>query len=76
MVKNSKIFNWYSAFDNKLIYRHILWFFNFYLNRMLKFEHLYFDGTFITTKEFYELIRIMYYDASNKKKYLMLYINR
>ena len=77
--KTSKIFNWYSIFDNTLTidrgnylkdvvtsllytsnwkqiywHRHILWFSNFDLNRMLNSEHLYFDGTFITTKEFYQ----------------------
>ena len=31
---------------------------------------VYIDGTFISTKDFYQLIIFMYYDESSKKKYL------
>ena len=36
--------------------------------------HLYIDGTFITTKEYYQLLVIMYYDKSSNKKIPGFYI--
>lgn len=41
---------------------------NFHANMIKKSHHLYIDGTFLTTKEFYQLIIFMYYNEDIKKK--------
>ena len=36
--------------------------------------HLYIDGKFITTKDYYQLLIIMYYDKSSEKKIPITFI--
>lgn len=60
--RNSKSFSWYSIYDNIR---------TFGLNNLFKrclirrSHHLYIDGTFLTTKEFYQMI--IYIEAIKKK---------
>ena len=35
---------------------------------MMQAKHFYFDGTYIATKEFYQLLILMYYDENSNKK--------
>lgn len=49
-------------------HKHIIWCSDFFINRMKTTKHLYIDGTFITTKDFKQLIIIMFFDESSKKK--------
>lgn len=41
---------------------------------MINSQHIYIDGTFITTKDYYQLIVIMYYDTNANKKIPGCYI--
>ena len=91
--RNSKIFSWFSIFDNCYIkdntiflkdvansyiynakgdgmfwHRHILWASNFHIKRMRLSHHFYLDGTFLSTKEFYQILILMYYDENSCKK--------
>ena len=49
-------------------HKHIIWCSDFFINRMKTTKHLYIDGTFITTKDFKQLIIIMFFDDSSKRK--------
>ena len=41
---------------------------------MINSPHIYIDGTFITTKDYYQLIVVMYYDVNSNKKIPGCYI--
>ena len=55
-------------------HKHIIWCSNFFINRMKSTMHLYIDGTFITTKDYKQLIIIMFFDDSSKRKIPGCYI--
>lgn len=48
--------------------------FEFFTNRINKASHLYIDSTFITTKEYKQLLIIMFYDEFTNKKIPVCYI--
>ena len=60
--------------DNKNMnwHHHIIWGSNYHFNNMALSHHLYIDGTFLTTKEFYQMIIIMNYHDTIEKKYLVV----
>ena len=41
---------------------------------MRQSRHFYFDGTYVATKEFYQLLILMYYDDNSNKKIPGVYI--
>ena len=41
---------------------------------MINSPHIYIDGTFITTKDYYQLIVVIYYDVNSNKKIPGCYI--
>jgi len=49
-------------------HRHILWAYNFHIKRMRLSYHFYIDRTFLSTKEFYQILILMYYDENSCKK--------
>ena len=57
--------------DGKNVYwhKHIIWITNYNINRIQLSPYLYIEGTFISTKDFYQLIIFMYYDELSNKKY-------
>ena len=65
--------------EGKNVYwhKHIIWKTYYNINRIKSSPYLYIDGTFIGTKDFYQLIIIMYYDKCSKKKIpWMLFIKK
>lgn len=49
-------------------HKHLVWMSDFHINRIINSSHLYIDGTFITTKDYYQVLVIMYYDNNSQKK--------
>ena len=54
--------------NNLYWHKHIIWITNYNINMIQLSPYLYIDGAFISTKDFYQLIIIMYYDELGKKK--------
>ena len=55
-------------------HRHIIWMSNFNIKRIRFSNHYYLDGTYIATKEFYQLLILIYYDKNSNSKIPALYI--
>ena len=97
--RNSKLFSWYSIFDNSYTkdrtlylkdvsnsyiynskgdnmywHRHIIWVSNYNIKRIRYSLHYYLDATYVSSKEFYELLILMYCDNNSKKKIPGAYI--
>ena len=53
-VSNSYIYN--KKRDGMLWHRHIIWCSNFHIKRMRLSYHFYLDGTYLCTKEFYQML--------------------
>lgn len=63
---NSCIYN--AKGDAMCWHRHILLASNFHIKTMRLSYHFYLDGTFLSTKKFYQILILMYYDESSCKK--------
>ena len=55
-------------------HRHIIWMSNFNIKRIRYSNHYYLDGTYIATKEFYQILILMYYDKNSNSKIPASYI--
>ena len=55
-------------------HRHIIWISNYNIKRISNSLHFYLDATYVSTKEFYQLLILMYFDNNSKKKYQGIYI--
>ena len=51
-------------------HRHIIWMSNFNIKRIRFSNHYYLDGTYIATKEFYQLLILIYCDKNSNSKIL------
>ena len=65
-VYNSYIYN--TKGDNMYWYRHIIWVSNYNIKKIRYSFHYYLDATYVLTKEFYELLILIYFDINSKKK--------
>lgn len=55
-------------------HRHIIWVSNYNIKRIRHSFHYYLDVTYVSTKEFYELLILIYLDINSKKKIPGVYI--
>ena len=65
-VYNSYIYN--TKGDNMYWHRRIIWVSNYNIKRIRYSFHYYLDATYVSTKEFYELLILIYFDINSKKK--------
>ena len=64
----------YNKTGKKLLsHEHIIYCSNFFIRKLQNADHWYIDGTWIYPKGFRQLIIILYYDKSSKKRYPGLY---
>ena len=57
--------------NNKDLFKHehIIFVSDFFINKLIKAEHYYIDGTFIYPSEFKQLLVILYHDKEKNKRY-------
>ena len=56
------------------IYEHVIYISPFHINKIINSSHQYFDGTYIFSSDFSQILIVLYYDKETNKKLPATYI--